>query len=201
VTNIPEESGPRRRLAEKDSEILVAGSKLKFALNEQGELEILGNRLGLKALAAICSGLADSAEGDHYHLNENFWGTESGSIPVVVYRHENLWANGDPIACAIEILRQLMIIRAKALLTPQYWEDFLLGAARKGCSNGGGFHVRPFAAGKKQTENLNFTAEFAKNHGRGSHHSRVPFSCIRYAPRTAKGRMLTNQFNSRKYLA
>jgi hypothetical protein len=80
---MPEELRTGRRLSEKDSEILATGSKLKFVLNEKGELEILGNRLGLKALAAICSGLADSAEGDHYHLNENFWGTESGSISVV----------------------------------------------------------------------------------------------------------------------
>ena len=89
---MPEETEGKRkpRLPERNSEILAAGSKLKFVLNENGELEILGNRLGLKALAAICSGLSDSTEDDHYHLDEHFWGTEPGSIPAVVYRHDKL---------------------------------------------------------------------------------------------------------------
>ena len=84
------ESKPRPRLPERDVEILATGSKLKFVLNEKGELEILGNRLGLRALAAICSGLSEATEDDHYHLDEDFWGTEPGSIPVVVYRSDNL---------------------------------------------------------------------------------------------------------------
>jgi hypothetical protein len=72
---MPEETKtkPRARLPEKNSEILAAGSKLKFVLNEKGELSILGNRPGLKALAAICSGLSDSTEDDHYRLDEHFW--------------------------------------------------------------------------------------------------------------------------------
>jgi hypothetical protein len=85
-----EQNKPRPRLPERDAEILAAGSKLKFVLNEKGELEILGNRLGLRALAAICSGLSEAAEDDHYHLDEHFWGTEPGSIPVVVYRSDSL---------------------------------------------------------------------------------------------------------------
>lgn len=89
---MPEETKgkPTPKLPERDSEILAPGSKLKFVLNEKGELRILGNRLGLKALAAICSGLSESAENDHFHLDEHFWGTEPGSIPTVVYLHENL---------------------------------------------------------------------------------------------------------------
>jgi len=85
-----EESKPRPRLPEKDAEILAAGSKLKFVLNEKGELIISGNRLGLRALAAICSGLSEATEEDHYHLDEYFWGTEPVSIPAVVYRSDSL---------------------------------------------------------------------------------------------------------------
>jgi hypothetical protein len=81
---------PKERLPEKKSEILAAGRKLKFILNKQGELEVLGNRAGLKALAAICSGLSESEADDHYHLDEQFWGTERGSVPVVIYRHDEL---------------------------------------------------------------------------------------------------------------
>ena len=81
---------PRERLPERRSEILVAGAKLKFAMNDRGVLDIVGNRLGLKALAEICSGLAESAADDHYHLDENFWGTEQGSVAVVIYRSDKL---------------------------------------------------------------------------------------------------------------
>ena len=89
---MPEETRgkPRPRLPERNSEILAPGSKLKFVLDEKGELMILGNRLGLKALAAICSGLSESAQHEHYHLDEHFWGTEPGSIPTVIYLDENL---------------------------------------------------------------------------------------------------------------
>lgn len=89
---MPEEMNeiPKPRLPERDSDILASGSKLKFVLNEKGELRILGNRLGLKALAAICSGLSESAENNHYHLDEHFWGTELGSIPTAVCLQENL---------------------------------------------------------------------------------------------------------------
>ena len=82
--------GPRERLPEQRDEILAEGGKLKFVLNERGDLEISGNRNGLKALAAICSGLGESEVDDHYHLDEDFWGTEAGSIPVVIYRDERL---------------------------------------------------------------------------------------------------------------
>lgn len=85
-----EESGVRPRLPAGNAGILATGSKLKFVLNGKGEPEISGNRLGLRALSAICSGLSDSVEDDHYHLDENFWCTEPGSIPVVVYRTDNL---------------------------------------------------------------------------------------------------------------
>jgi hypothetical protein len=81
---------PKERLPQKNSEILAAGSKLKFSLNEKRELMVVGNRLGLKALAAICSGLSEASDNDHYHLDEHFWGTESGSIPTVVRLDDKL---------------------------------------------------------------------------------------------------------------
>jgi hypothetical protein len=49
-------SEPIERLPETKSEILAEGAKLKFLLNASGEIEILGNRKGLSALVAICSG-------------------------------------------------------------------------------------------------------------------------------------------------
>ena len=75
-----EHRGNRERLPERKSEILAEGAKLKFALNASGEIEILGNRKGLSALAAICSGLSESAKDDHHHWDEQFWGTEFGSV-------------------------------------------------------------------------------------------------------------------------
>ena len=83
-------SGPSERLPERKTEILVEGAKLKFVLNARNELEILGNRKGLGALAAICSGLSESAKDDHYHLDEQFWGTEPGSVPATIYRIDEL---------------------------------------------------------------------------------------------------------------
>jgi hypothetical protein len=54
-------------------------------LNAGGEIEILGNRKGLVALSAICLGLSESTKDDHYHLDEQFWRTESGSVPATIY--------------------------------------------------------------------------------------------------------------------
>jgi len=82
--------GPMKRLPDRKSEILVEGAKLKFVLNSRGEVEIHGNRKGLSALAAVCSGLSESEKDDHYHLDEQFWGTEPGSIPTIIYRIDDL---------------------------------------------------------------------------------------------------------------
>jgi hypothetical protein len=58
-------------------------------MSPKGEIEIVGNRLGLKALSDICAALAESGgtPGNHYHFMdcEGFWGTEPGSIPFVIY--------------------------------------------------------------------------------------------------------------------
>jgi hypothetical protein len=84
-------TGPLKRLPDmKQSEIHPEGAKLKFVLNAAGELEVLGNRTGLSALAAISLGLSKSATDDHYHLDEQFWGTEAGSVPTIIYRMDDL---------------------------------------------------------------------------------------------------------------
>ena len=88
------------RLPERSDEILAPGARLKVTLTEQNgshEIEIEGNQTGLRALAAICSGLAELTPEElltpdnHYHLDENFWGTEPGSIPLTVLCHEDGW--------------------------------------------------------------------------------------------------------------
>ena len=66
------------------------GAKIQVKMSAKGEIEILGNRLGLKALSDICAALGESAgeePGNHYHFMdcEGFWGTEPGSLPLVIY--------------------------------------------------------------------------------------------------------------------
>jgi hypothetical protein len=83
------------RLPEHNETILAANARLRVTING-GSVEIEGNRVGLKALAAICSGLADLSDEDlttpanHYHLDEDFWGTEQGSAPLIVFCHEKM---------------------------------------------------------------------------------------------------------------
>jgi len=55
---------PQERLAERKGELLTPGARLQITLKEHSgmrEVEIEGNRKGLLALAAICSGLAEPA--------------------------------------------------------------------------------------------------------------------------------------------
>jgi hypothetical protein len=80
----------RERLPDEKSGILAEGAKLKFVLNARGEVEILGNRKGLSALAAICSSLTESVKDDHYHLDDQLWGTAPGSVPGIINRFEEL---------------------------------------------------------------------------------------------------------------
>jgi hypothetical protein len=66
-----------------------AGGKLKVTISESGDVEIVGNRLGLKALSNICAALSESVgkPGNHYHFmdNDGFWGTETGSVSLIIY--------------------------------------------------------------------------------------------------------------------
>jgi hypothetical protein len=65
------------------------GAKIKVTISAKGEVEIVGNRLGLKAISDICAALSESIgeQGNHYHFMdcEGFWGTEAGSTPLTVY--------------------------------------------------------------------------------------------------------------------
>src|SRR5437762_11777358 len=87
------ETRPREHLPERRDEICAPGARLQVTLSERDgwhTVGIAGNRLGLRALAAICSGLAElTAEelltpANHYHLSEEFWGTENGSVDLIV---------------------------------------------------------------------------------------------------------------------
>ena len=91
---------PGPRLPERRDVILASGARLRISLEERSgerEVRIMGNRKGLLALAAICSGLAELSPeqlltaANHYHLDEDFWGTEKGSIPLEVLCTENGW--------------------------------------------------------------------------------------------------------------
>jgi hypothetical protein len=72
---------PQERLPEGRDVILATGARLRVTINEREasrDIEIVGNRKGLRALAAICFGLADLTDhelltpANHYHLDENF---------------------------------------------------------------------------------------------------------------------------------
>ena len=91
---------PQERLPERRDEVLAPGARLQVTLNERSgtcEVEIEGNRKGLRSLAAICSGLAELTQeqlltpANHYHLDEHFWGTEKGSVPLTVLCREDGW--------------------------------------------------------------------------------------------------------------
>jgi len=85
------------RLPENSDRILAAGARLMVTLRERSEIRIEGNRSGLRALAAICEGLANLAADEvrtpasHYHLDEDFWGTENGSVPLTIQLREDGW--------------------------------------------------------------------------------------------------------------
>src|SRR5258705_8037184 len=91
---------PHERLPERRDTILARGARLRVTLKDGG-IEIDGNRSGLNAVAAICSGLAElradelRKPANHYHLDEDFWGTEPGSIPLMVLCRED---GGQPLS-------------------------------------------------------------------------------------------------------
>src|SRR5437773_8039436 len=95
-----DETGPRERLPTRRDEISAPGARLQVTLSERDgwhTVGIAGNRLGLRALAAICSGLSDLTTeelltpANHYHLSEEFWGTEKGSVDLIVRCTEDRW--------------------------------------------------------------------------------------------------------------
>ena len=94
------EQRPTRRLHDRSDEIYAPSGRLMVAISERDgwqEIGIAGNRIGLKALAAICSDLAELTDeelltpANHFHLEEGFWDTEKGSIPLTVLCRERGW--------------------------------------------------------------------------------------------------------------
>jgi hypothetical protein len=69
------------------------GAKLSVTMSQKGEIEIAGNRLGLEALSNICANLNKSVgkPGNHYHFMdiEEFWGTEPGSLSLIIYGQDS----------------------------------------------------------------------------------------------------------------
>jgi hypothetical protein len=76
-------------MPKREDEFRPEGGKLKVSMSKNGEVEIVANRLGLKALSKICAALSESVgePGNHYHFmdNEGFWGTEAGSVGLIIY--------------------------------------------------------------------------------------------------------------------
>ena len=64
--------------------------KLKIAQLESGEIEITGNRTGLKDLADVCRALSELSDEDvktpanHYHLADYMNNAEEGSLELII---------------------------------------------------------------------------------------------------------------------
>ena len=64
--------------------------KLKVVRLESGEIEIIGNRSGLKDLAEVCQGLSNLSDEDaktpanHYHIADYMNNAESGSLELLI---------------------------------------------------------------------------------------------------------------------
>ena len=68
----------------------LANYKLKVVRLESGEIEIVGNRPGLRDLAEICKGLSDLSDEDagtpanHYHIADYMNTAEEGSLELLI---------------------------------------------------------------------------------------------------------------------
>lgn len=64
--------------------------KLKVVRLESGELEIIGNRAGLKDLAEVCKGLSELTDeeaktpANHYHIADYMNNAEDGSLELII---------------------------------------------------------------------------------------------------------------------
>ena len=70
--------------------------KLKVIRLESGEVEIVGNRAGLKDLAEMCAGLAELSDeeaktpANHYHIADYMNNAEEGSMELIIRYDPNL---------------------------------------------------------------------------------------------------------------
>jgi hypothetical protein len=64
--------------------------KLKVVRLESGEIEIIGNRTGLKDLADVCNRLSDLSDeeattgANHYHIVDYMNNAEEGSLELII---------------------------------------------------------------------------------------------------------------------
>lgn len=76
-------------MVDREDPFRPEGAKLRVRMTDRGGLEVIGNRAGLKGLAAICNAVSEAVgePGNHYHLmdSEGFWGTEPGSVSLIIY--------------------------------------------------------------------------------------------------------------------
>ena len=70
--------------------------KLKVVRLDGGEIEIIGNRAGLKDLADICQGLGELSDDEaktaanHYHIADFMNNAEEGSLELIIRYDPNL---------------------------------------------------------------------------------------------------------------
>ena len=65
--------------------------KLKVVRLESGEIEIIGNRAGLKDLADVCNKLSELSDeeaktgANHYHIADYMNNAEEGSLELIIH--------------------------------------------------------------------------------------------------------------------
>jgi hypothetical protein len=70
--------------------VSLGNYKLKVVRLESGELEIVGNRSGLKDLAEVCQGLSNLSDeeaktpANHYHIADYMNTAEPGSLELII---------------------------------------------------------------------------------------------------------------------
>ena len=70
--------------------------KLKVVRLESGEIEIIGNRTGLKDLADVCQSLSELSDDEartaanHYHIADFMSNAEAGSLQLIILYDPNL---------------------------------------------------------------------------------------------------------------
>ena len=70
--------------------------KLKVVRLSTGELEVIGNRAGLKDLAEVCQGLSELSDNEaktpanHYHIADFMNNAEEGSLELIIRYDPNL---------------------------------------------------------------------------------------------------------------
>jgi hypothetical protein len=70
--------------------------RLKVVRLDTGELEVIGNRAGLRDLAEVCRGLSELSDDDaqtpanHYHIADYMNNAEDGSLELIIRYDPNL---------------------------------------------------------------------------------------------------------------